>query len=82
MTDALVCNRCGEAVPREEWKRNLNGTIEFNFLEAGTMGEYERGPKTAHLCGECAGDFADECDIEIPDKWTRGLEDDQEGDGA
>lgn len=71
MTDGLICDRCGTAVPEEEWKKHANATIMFGYLEEGSTGEYERGPVEAHLCGECTQWIDEQFGGMVPSKWTR-----------
>ena len=33
MTDAIVCDRCGDAIPREEWERHVHGVVEISYVE-------------------------------------------------
>lgn len=78
MTDSVTCDRCDTSVPRGEWKRHANATIQFDWLEEGSLNNHERGPLEKHLCGECAEWIAGELGNPIPHNWDRWSADDTE----
>ena len=69
MTDAIVCDRCGDAIPREEWEKHVHGIVEISYVESASTGDYERGPVELDLCGDCTEWLDEECGGPTPESW-------------
>jgi len=65
MSDAVLCDRCDEAVPTDEWKRGQRASI-LREVTSQSATKYRSTRREYELCADCA--------LEL-DNWLQADED-------